>query len=431
MMRKGLMRVYVGGAGSVACALVAGASASAQISGAENMFQRDRNVSVWQRERPEYDAGPVQNGAFLFYPNLNLGLEMDDNIFATSGSEESDTIAIFNPNIDVETTWSRHALMANASVTRREYFDFGDESVWNANVGASARIDVVRDAFFQFGGNYSALTEPRTSAGAAGQAAEPIEYDTSNLFLSGERAVNRIKLQGSVDLRQFDYDDAPLFGGGIADQDFRDRDELVYTVRGDYAVSPDTALFARARFNTKDYDLAPPNVPLQRDSDGYTLDVGADFDIGGVARGVVGVGYTEQSYDDPTLPDASGASLDVAVEWFPSQLTTITATASRGIQESAVVNSGGFMRTSGSLRVDHEVRRNWILTAEARYGDDDYEGVDRSDERIGASLMATWFVNRNVGVRAYYDYSDQDSSGAAGLQDYTRNVIGVGFTIRP
>lgn len=395
------------------------------------MFQRDRNVTVWQRPRPEYDAGPIQNGAFLFYPNLELGFEYNDNIFATSVVEEEDFIAIFSPSLDIGTTWSRHALSVNASATRREYLDFGDESVWNGTVGAAGRLDVVRGTFFEAGADYNALTEPRTSAGAANRAAKPIEYTNSGLFFGGERTVGRTRLQGRIDFDEFDYDDTALIGGGIADQDFRDRSQVLYTARADYAVSPDTAVFVRARLNEKDYDLAPPAVALQRDSDGYTIDVGADFDIGGVARGTVGVGYTEQSYDDPTLPDADGASVDAMVEWFPTQLTTITATASRGIQESAIANSGGFLGTEAALRVDHELRRNWILTAEGRFGQDDYQGVDRTDERFGASVSATWFVNRNVGVRAYYDFVDQDSSGAAGSQDYTRNVVGIGVTIRP
>lgn len=299
-------------------------AAIAQSERAQSMFDRDRNVSVQQRPRPEYTAGGIQNGALLIYPELTVGLEFTDNVFGTSSNEESDTIAVIRPAVSFQTTWSNHSLSGDASATRREHFDFSDESVWNYTAGLGGELDINREAKLMAGSRFSALTEPRTSAGAAGQAAEPIEYDSWASYIGAERAAGRVKLQGRFDFNSFDYDDAPLFGGGVADQDFRDREEIILTGRGDYAASPDTAFFGRLRYNQREYDLTPPSVPLLRDSDGYTFDVGADFDIRGVARGLIGVGYTEQDYESAALPDIDGLSVDGLVEWFPTQLTTVS-----------------------------------------------------------------------------------------------------------
>lgn len=404
--------------------------AMAQVGGAQSMFDRDRNVSVMDRPRPEYDSGGFQNGALIFYPELTLGLEYTDNVFGASANEESDVAAVITPSLSFQTTWSRHAVTGDASVTRREYFDFTDESVWNATAGIAGQLDVNGASFLEAGLRYSDLTEPRTSAGAAGQAAEPIEYDTLTAFVGGERASGRFRLQGQIDYGQFDYSDAPLFGGGIADQDFRDRDQFTYTARGDYAVSPDTAVFLRARANTRDYDLSPPAVDLLRDSDGYTVDVGADFDINGIARGVIGVGYMEQSYDDASLPTIDGLSIEGLVEWFPTPLTTVTASASRAIQDAAITNSGGYVAQTVSVNVDHELQRNVIISAGVSLGKDEYSGIDRDDDRWSANAGVTYFMNRNVGVRASYAYVDQDSSGLAGNQDYSRNTFGISVVLR-
>ncbi|WP_375547540.1 outer membrane beta-barrel protein [Oceanicaulis alexandrii] len=419
---------------SIALLTLAGATltpqAEAQTDSNDSMFARDKNVSVLQRPRPDYDAGGVQNGALLIYPELTLGLEFTDNVFGTSSNEESDTIAVITPAVSFNTTWSRHAVSGDASVTRREHFDFSDESVWNFTAGAGGQLDITREANLVAGARYSSLTEPRTSAGAAGQAAEPIEYDTWASYIGGERASGRLRALGRVDYSTFDYDDAPLFGGGIVDQDFRDRDELVLTGRGDYAMSPDTALFARLRYNDRAYDLSPPDVPLLRDSDGYTFDVGADFDIRGVARGVIGVGYTEQDYESPALPDIDGLSVEGLVEWFPTQLTTVSFNASRSVQDSAVAGSGGFFGTSVGVNVDHELRRNVIISAGVSLSEDDYSGIDRTDERLNVTAGVTYFVNRTAGIRASFSYQDQDSSGAAGNQDFSKNVIGLSLVLR-
>ena len=405
-------------------------AAIAQSERAQSMFDRDRNVSVQQRPRPEYTAGGIQNGALLIYPELTVGLEFTDNVFGTSSNEESDTIAVIRPAVSFQTTWSNHSLSGDASATRREHFDFSDESVWNYTAGLGGELDINREAKLMAGSRYSALTEPRTSAGAAGQAAEPIEYDSWASYIGAERAAGRGKLQGRFDFNSFDYDDAPLFGGGVADQDFRDREEYILTGRGDYAASPDTAFFGRLRYNQREYDLTPPSVPLLRDSDGYTFDVGADFDIRGVARGLIGVGYTEQDYESAALPDIDGLSVDGLVEWFPTQLTTVSFSASRSVQDSAVAGSGGFFATSAGVNVDHELRRNLVVSAGLTLSEDDYSGIDRTDERLNVTAGVTYYVNRTVGVRASYSYLDQDSSGTAGNQDYTTNVIGLSLVLR-
>ena len=401
-------------------------SALAQVGSAgEGMFARDRNESVLQRPRPDYDSGGTQVGAFIYKPSVVLGLEYTDNVFAAADQEEEDVIAVFNPSISAQSTWSRHGLSADASATRREYLDFSDESVWNYDVGALGRLDIVRDTFLEVAGTYAHLTEPRTSAGAAGQAAEPIEYDTGLIGAEFQRTVNRIRLQAGADWSTRDYDDAVLFGGGVADQDFRDRDQMLYQVRGDYAVSPDTALFARIKYNDRDYDLSPPSVPLLRDSEGYVAEVGADFDLGGLARGAIAVGYLEQDYESPAFSTIDGLSVDALVEWFPTQLTTVTFRGGRSVEDAAIQGAAGYLSTNVSATVDHELRRNLIVSATVQLSEDDYDGIDRTDERFNAELAATYFLNRNMGVRASVSRFEQDSSGSAGNQDYEVNRVAV------
>ncbi len=394
------------------------------------MFLRDRNTSVMERERPEYTADGIQKGAFLFNPALTLGVEYNDNIYGASASEQSDFIGILNPALDVSTTWSRHSLSGNVAATRREYADFSDESVWHYQGSALGRLDIVRGAFLEANASYADLTEPRTSAGAANTAAEPIQYTTDQIGLRGEREFGRTKFQAGATLSGFDYQDGILVGGGVADQDFRDRSETLYTVRGDYALSPASSVFVRGRFNERSYDLVPPAAPLLRDSKGYIADIGADFDIGGVARGSVAVGYIEQDYEDPGLPDIDGFSTDVVVDWFPTQLTTVSGTASRGVYDAAVAGSGGFLGTALGATVDHELRRNVVVSGAVTWGTDEYFGIDREDERWSATVSTTWYVNRNAGVRASVAHFEQESSGADGNQDFSSNVVAVSLVLR-
>lgn len=423
----------ISGAGMVALSMSSAAVSGMAVSGeasAQWLWDRDRNVSVMQRPRPEYDALGMRAGAFILRPRADLGVEFNDNIFATATATESDTIFVINPSIAVDTTWSNHAFNAFANVLTREYSDFDDESTTDYSFGAAGRIDVARGSAVNVSASHSRGTEPRTSAGAAGFAAEPIRFDTTSFAIGADHVFNRLRLRGGYDFTKTDYEDAVLIGGGIANQGFRDRDLHRYTLRADYAVSPDTALFARYRHNERDHRLSPPAVAVDRDSSGYTFDVGIEFDLGSLARGELGIGYMKQDYDSPAFANVDGFSIDGLIEWFPTQLTTLTFTAQRSIEDSGIAAAAGFIGTSLAAQLDHELRRNIILTGRVDYGSDEYQGIDREDERWGATAQATYLMNRNVGLRAAYSHFEQTSSGTAGNQDFTVNRFTIGVVLQ-
>lgn len=397
---------------------------------AQSLFDRDRNTAVTERQHPGYTSEGIQRGAFLLRPGFALGVNRVSNVFASTSAAQDDVMIELTPSLGVQTTWSRHSLNAAGSVTRKQFFEFDNENVWNWELEGGGRLDITRDASLSAGLGHQSLTEARTEAGAASTTREPIAYTNSRAFVSGRNVVGRILVQGEVGLRTLDYDDQTLLGGGVADQDFRDYTRYEIMARSDYAISPDTALFGRLRLNERRYDLNPPDVALLRDSSGYTLDVGADFDILGIARGLVGIGYTSQAYDDVTLPDISGASVDGQLEWFPTQLTTVTFQASREVDEAPFSGSGGFFRTSTGARVDHELRRNVILSSGFDIVRDDYQDIDRIDDRVTVDIGATYVMNRWIGLRLSWRYVEQDRGGNAAGQGYSTNSLGFSL-VRP
>ncbi len=404
-----------------------GGTASAQNQG--EYFQRDRNTAVLERSRNEFVAPPAQRGAFRVEAEAELGLASDSNIFATTTNKEADVVASFRPSFGAESTWSRHSLTANASATRREYLDNTSESVWNAEAGVIGRLDIQRGFFVDVAASMAILTENRSSAGAAALSAEPIEYDTANIAAGVTYTTGRVRVNGAVDVHTSDFEDAALAGGGVADQDFRDYTETRISARVDGAVSPAVAVFARASSNQRDYD-APPAGLANRDSDGFVIEAGIDFDLGGQARGSVAAGVLEQKYDDPSFVDIDGASYNAEVEWFPTELTTVTVSATRAPRESAIAASAGYTETQISGQVDHELLRNLILTGRASFGDDDYSGIDRSDERFELVASATWLMNRRVGVQASLTRLDVDSRGTAARGDFDSNVARIAVSLR-
>jgi hypothetical protein len=410
-------------------------------------FSRDRNVGVRERPHPEFEAQGVRLGAFMAYPRLEVAVERDDNIYATNTGEVDDTIWRVKPDISIESTWSRHrlALFAGASVNR--YTDHDDENTTDWTVGGDLRLDFAGRTTVQGHVEHSDLTEPRTSsqtaAGLGPAAAEPVTYSMDDVSIGVAKEFNRLKLGAGVDFRKFDYDDVrasspPFPPGSKIEQDDRDRTIRSVTGRADYAVSPDTALFVEVVGNNRDYDQAslvgipgPPFiVAAERDSEGYTVLAGANFDLSNLVRGEIGVGYLSQNYDNNVFGDVDGFGFRGKVEWFPTSLTTVTFAGSRTVEDSGVAGAAAFLFTDFSAQVDHELLRNVILTGQFSTTRSEYEGIDREDQRWLASVSATWLVNRRVGVNFGVSHLSQQSDGALAGVEFEDNKVGAALILQ-
>ncbi len=409
-------------AGGAQAQTTAGSLTSAQNQGGD-LFARDRNVSVRERPRPEYEALGLTLGTFAVYPLVQLDAEHNDNIFAVASGADSDWIVRIKPEVSLESGWSRHALNLYGRANISRYQDFDEENFEDWSVGANGRLDITRAANIAFGYDHSSLTEPRTSSNAPASTREPVSYDLDAAFLAGSRTSGRLKLSARGDVRTFDYKDAVTLGGTVVDQDNRDRTITSLTGRADVALSPATAVFVQATSNKRDYDTATSLLLPARDSDGYEILAGANFEVGAVARGEIAVGYIAQDFDAVAYQDIDGFGARAQLEWFPTQLTTVSGYASRTIEDSGLAGSGGYLSTSVGARIDHELMRNVLLNAEVSLARDEYDDIGREDERFQASVGGTYLLNRNLGVSLSASRFEQTSSGIAAGSEFEVNRI--------
>ncbi|MET3663995.1 hypothetical protein ABIC66_000591 [Caulobacter sp. 1776] len=396
-----------------------------QIAQAQDLgsnFKRDKNVSVRQRPRPDYEATGQKAGGFTLYPRVTVDLEHNDNIYAVATGKTDDNIWRVKPELAVRSDWSRHALGFFAGGNLIRYADHSSENAEEYTLSANGRIDIERGSNITGSVQTQHLVEPRTSPTSPAAAGEPVEYDLNQGSIALTKEFNRLRLVGRVEDRDYNYDDVRnIAGTGVVDQDFRDRNELTYGGKAEYAVSPDTALYLAASGNKKSYDT---NVVTQnRDSDGYVLGVGANFDVSELVRGDIQVGYMKQSYDNVLFKDISGFNAAGRVEWFPTQLTTIGLNGSRSIEESTAPGSQGYISNNLGASIDHELMRNVLLSAAYSHGKDNYKGIDRDDKRDNFSATATYLLNRRVGLFLTYNYLKQDSSGATKGASFKDNKL--------
>jgi len=414
------MRILTCSAVAACIALTAPQIAQAQDLGSN--FKRDKNVSVRQRPRPDYEATGQKAGGFTVYPRVTVDLEHNDNIYAVATGKTDDNIWRVKPELAVRSDWSRHALGFFAGGNIIRYADNSSENAEEYTLSANGRIDIERGSNITGTVQTQHLVEPRTAPTSPTAAGEPGEYDLNQGSIALTKEFNRLRLVGRLEDRDYNYDDVRnIARTGVVDQDFRDRNEFTYGGKAEYAVSPDTAVYLAATGNKKSYDT---NVATQnRDSDGYVVGVGANFDVSELVRGDIQVGYMKQSYDNVLFKNISGFNAAGRVEWFPTQLTTIGLNGSRTIEESTAPGSQGFIANSIGASIDHELMRNVLLSAAYNHGKDNYKGVDRDDKRDNFSATATYLLNRRVGLFLTYNYLKQDSNGAAKGASFKDNKL--------
>ena len=181
-----------------------------------------------------------------------------------------------------------------------------------------------------------------------------------------------------------------------------------------YGISPAVAVFVGALY---DKSFRPEDDGLPQDADGANVAAGVNFDLTHLARGEISIGYLYQEYDTPNTPSDSGLAFSANVQYFPTELTTISLSGERNSAPSSVAGSPGGIDLDGSVTVDHELLRNLILSAGAQAGKVDYRNYrvlssfsNRVDTSYGGTLGATYLMNRLVSLDLSYSYKDYSST---------------------
>jgi hypothetical protein len=417
--------------GTIASGTTASASSAQQATADDtSYFARNRNVSVRERSRPGYEALGIPAGGFNIFPRVTADAAYDDNIYATQNSATSDTIFHIAPELLVRSNWNRHELDFYGRAMFNEYASHTNESTTDYGAGASGRLDLLRSSNLFAGGSFDRMTEPRTDPNSPAAAAKPIVYDLGQANVGGVWEFSRLRLSGRADYSDYNYFNTTTMGGAFLLQQDRSYHVWRETGRAEYAMSPELSLYATGTVNQIRYQLQPPAATFDRDSNGYDVAAGASFDVTRLIRGEAEIGYMNQNYRFTGFKGVSGLYYKLGVDWFPTQLTSVNLTGSRSIQEAVDISASGYIATTIAARIDHELLRNVILSAQGSYANDGYQQADRTDKIATAGVGATYLMNQHIGLRLAYDFRKLDSSGTQKIPSYDDNRLTASLTFQ-
>jgi hypothetical protein len=368
------------------------------------------------RKPVDFQPAGARLGSFVLSPGVELAYENNDNIFYLNDNEIDDSIIHIRPWANLNSDWGRHALNFNlyADIGRFNDFDGEDYEDWVS--GLDGRIDVKRGSNFNYKVSYMQLHEDRSSPDDVG-GIRPTEFTFSSFDVGYSHTFNRLTATLNFDRGDTDFDDNLNGDGEIIDNQDRDRSRDALTLRLIYQLSDQSAIFFSAAGNNLDYDQKIDNAGYERSSDGYNFQGGASWDMTGVLVGDLYLEYISQEYDDLRFTNIDGFGIGASLDWTPTELTNINFLIRNGPQETAQISTAGYFSSLYSVRLQHELRRNWLINARFSYTDNDYEftgddssGAITDTEVIRAGVGLSYLFNRNFYISGGYIYERQDAN---------------------
>ena len=418
---------------SVAAGGLVAANAVAQ---GQDYYSRDKYESVLDRYQEAFDPEPIRLGAFLVNSHASASATYIDNVQATNSNKISDTIVRIGVEVAAQTNWNVHEVGLQVSAYRNEYLDIGDESTNDLRARMRGRLDVNRNVSLGAAVFAEDVTESRTDIANSVGLDRPVERTRVGAAFDADYQSDRFRWNNMVEVSEEDYQDGRQTGTGTPiDQDYRDNSVTYGRSRLSYAVSPNLAVFAQGTVRELSYDQTQSLAGgvRTRDSSGYTVSGGVDFELAALLRGDIAIGYFSEDKEDDFFKDVDGLSVDGRMQWFPTRLTTVGFKAGRRVVDIGLIDSPSALQTSFGARVDHELRRNIILSAAAEIVSYEYQEIDRTDDVNDFSLTAAYKLNKRVHLETFARHINRDSSGSDvfGNPSYDVNLVGVGLKLYP
>jgi len=401
-----------------------------------------RGESVENRARPELDPLGVRTGGFLWYPEVGLGLEFNDNIFANPDNDPDapvvdDWITVVKPKIVVESDWSRHRLAAGADADVGRYQDF-NKAEWDPVLGETVstdedyedwwvwtdgRLDLGRSrlsAELRAGNRHNFRYNANDRGNNAG--VNPTTYDVTKAQAAWLVKPARVFFRVDGDFETRNYDSNMRFNDNgtlvTFSNEERDRDRATGGLRAGFDVTPDYDLFVEGRVQDVSYDVkVDPTCGCERSYDGWSVVGGSSMDFSGDTFGEVFVGYRENTYDDPQFGKQDGPTYGLNLTWNVTRLTSLKFSGEQTVAPTTIAGSSGIDQASLGVRADHELLRNLLLNARLGWRNDDFQNLDRDDEVAVFGIGGEYMFNRYFDLSFGYNFRTSDTSpdGSGGL----------------
>ncbi len=406
---------------------------AAQGKGASPYDAVPETPGVPKRRRPPppddapFDPLGIQVGAFNFKPAIDVIGGYDNNPARTAARTPS-LFTVIAPELKFKSNWSRHEFAGDLRGGYIGYRELPSQNRPNVDSKLTGRIDVTRDTRVDLESKFLVGTDnPGSPNIQAGLAKLPIFTTLGGTAGLGQR-FNRFDVALKGGAERTVYQDSTFTDGTTASNDDRNFNRYGMQLRGSYELTPGVKPFVEVGGDRRVHDLDVDAFGFRRNSDGRFIKGGTSFELTRIVTGDIAVGWLTRRYQDVTLPEFSGLTFDASLTWVVSALTTAKLTAVTRADELRVPGVSGMFTREVALQVEHAFRRWLTATGRVLYGNDDYVGSPRDDNRYAASAAITYKLTRELWLKSEYRHEWLRSSVAGA--NYSADVILVGVRVQ-
>lgn len=381
--------------------------------------------SVAKRAHPDYDPEGVQPdflGSFILFPKVASGINYNDNVFADDTNLRADYFYTVTPSLSLRSDWDSHQVNLNANYNRGRYFEETSEDFEDFNFGGDGRLDTGLDSDLTLALSHQRSHESRGSPDFVG-GAKPTKFFLSSGTLGGDYRGDALTLKPSFRTDRYNF-----LNNGTIDNDGRDRYEFTLLTRASYEASEGTQVFVEPSFAQISYDERINLGGVERSGTKYRVDVGLTLDISGVTFAEFSTGVLKRRFDDAIVPDADGIFGKGRLVWNPTDLSTLTASAERSINETTVAGASARIDKDFGLDFDHELLENFLINTNFGYTIEDFADAGRQDKLLDAGIALRYLMAPEVWWELRYSHSRRNSNEPG--SDFRTNQVLLQLTLQ-
>jgi len=402
---------------------IAGTVSTAQMTTAHATLLRRRTTV----EEDAFAQLGLRAGAFLVSPALEMFGGYDTNPARTPGGRPSAFVTV-SPELLAKSDWQRHEVTVALRGSYTAYGQTPELDRPSVDGKIAGRLDVTRNTALIGEGTLVVGTDnPGSPNVQAGLSRFPI-FTTLGASLGVQQRFNRLEVTVKGTAERTEFQESHFTDGTTESNADRDFNRYAVLMRTSYDLMPGIKPFIEAGYDTRIHDIQVDRFGLQRDSTGWTAKVGSTFAFSRLLTGEIALGYLERNYKDPSLQPLQGFLFDASLIYSLSALTNIKLTAATVAGETTVPGTAGILTRNAGVEVEHAFRRWLIGAVKFNYGNDDYVGSTRKDDRFAISGLITYKLNRLMQLKAEVRQEWLRSS-VPGV-DYAATVLMLGMRLQ-
>ena len=374
----------------------------------------------------------IEAGSLRLFPFAEASGGYDDNVNRSPASSPANikpsTFTRLEGGLKAQSNWTVHEFKTDVTGTYSKYQAVPDADRPEAAAKFNLRLDATRETKVDLELRGTVTTQrpgsPEVNVNVVGRPPVFSYGVTGGLT----RNFGRLETSIAALADRTTFEDGKLSNGNsvaLSRDDF-----TAYGLRGriGYEITPGVKPFAEVTVDTRQRDIPIDATGFQRNSNGLLARLGSTFELTRTLTGEVSAGYVNRKYADARLPELRGPTIDAALIWTATPLTTVTFRAATAANETTIANSSGYISRRGSVEINHALLRNLTLGGIATWQRDQYQGIALTQDVFTGTLKAEYALTRSVVVKGSFTHERLKSSTPGA--DYTANVYLLGLRLQ-